>query len=477
MPEIKPDSEQKWFLAETPKTYKPNLAGDTIWYQHPWILDADKRGKMVRRGLAKVEESERLVIQIELGKLLAAKPKFYANAPRGIRKEILEQYFSHLREALELPEQNYHDGLGSPVRISQDDKKIIREQEIRIAELEAECERLKRNYDAMANAAGVALDEEKETTFSQCWEHFEKRFQSREGAKKIQRVRTLGEVKKVLDAIGLTKKFAEIEKTDIEDAIKAMFKATAEEVDIANQKAKFQKAAKRFFEFLTLPKEDNGLAFRKNPAKTIKPKSVGSIQQMRINAGLVQTADPKPIIANAELATFWKTFAATLAYSGLRLSECAALHWNAIDFKKKTITIESTPEYQSLQRSEGETTNMKSMLSKRVVPPFKNLWPLLIAWQKVATDAKLVFGNGAEKLRYDRSSTWSGSFRDVLKARGLPHKEPAQTLRRFYETELRKHGYGDKASAYTGHEPNTGETHYSKWSAIAEKDALKMPTI
>jgi integrase len=125
---------------------------------------------------------------------------------------------------------------------------------------------------------------------------------------------------------------------------------------------------------------------------------------------------------NAQL----KTAITTLLYTGMRSGELLALHWDDIDFKECTITINHT-----LARVNGEykLTSPKTRTSERVIKMPTELRDLLKDHRRKQTERRIRLGSrwvdrGAvftgEYGEYHNRTYLNSAFKQLLKKHGLP---------------------------------------------------------
>ena len=428
------------------------LTADGIMqYRHPVVKGKDGRGKSVRRGVARNEQAgrvlddlNRLIKQAPTNETEATKSDFHADAWRAYfdafgpppKKRSLR---SHVRKFIKAQ----YRGAEFPSEVS--------ELKLRIARLEAE-------RDALGAQLNVKSDAEKALTVEMAFYHAQFNLTCRAGASPIQRQGILRRIGIVCEALGLDRRIAELTKADVLAAVETT--APASELE---RHARLQ-AAKRFFDFLARPVNEDGLALTSNPASNIEAGSVSKIQRGKQQRDEVQVLDPFVLLP--KLDTYSGALVAVLGFAGLRLAEAGALEWEMVNFDAKLIHIRANVHYPAL----------KSVHSYRDICPFPDVWDYLKALKDVSK-SPLVF----PRVGITKKATWLDTYLGVVKQTyfsiwlkkkletdtGLSLPEPALRLRRYWQTTMRENGYESLIQAMGGNDAKAvGLPHYAKWSKL-----------
>jgi integrase len=319
---------------------------------------------------------------------------------------------------------------------------------------------------ALRKATGQKSALQASLTLGKCLEHFQEHSSFKSAETRECQMRR---IKRLVDHLKPSTLHSSIRLSDITKAVDA--------VSAANEYAETEKwqhasAMKRFFRELSYPVHSNGLALE-NPAVAYKVKSTMTLARARRRNGGIKILDPKPLIESPLMPLYWRAMFGIMGYAGLRMTECAALDWNAIDFDQKLIHVRASALYPEL----------KSVMSERDCKPFGNIWPVLEDYRKAteAHETKLLFpkdGNGSWiKKNKDKFRALHLTERCIrtLKEAGMPTPEPTRRLRRYWETTMRAQGLAHLIEPMGGHENAVGVAHYTRNEAIVM--AATVPTL
>ena len=431
-----------------------NGKGTVVQARHPWI-----EKKVLRFGVARLTKDQKSEFQAKVDKLVVAAPRLRCEAPANTPNEVMDAYFISLETALPLT-NILIDKDGNVLNAPSVLLDLYRDKN---EELESEKRKLEGQVAVLLKASGERSEAERSTSVRKCWERFEERFQCRIGSQGQERRNVLRRIKCVLESLGWERKYASIERADLERAVKAS-KPISE-----TEESKRTVDLKRFFKFLCLPTAQDGLGFINNPAVTLQYLSPKELQRRRRARGLVVTADnPDDILPKLDI--YWRALYGTLCFAGLRLSEIAALLWDRIDFDRRIISVLPTLEYD----------HTKSVLSERPIKPLKKLWPILEEFKAVRLNEKLVFPRPLEP-----KESW---FLEVIGAPKVNHlsrelskalvkagwtkeraEEPQRRARRYWETYMRSINRTDLIELMGGHTNAVGRDHYTDSLKVVEK--------
>src|ERR1043165_8504496 len=495
-------------MLKAPRQYTPGMDKKALWFRHPWVIGEDKKGVLVRIGIAKLSRRDQGSLFDDLQKLLKASPKLKTDAPM-VDVQVLQPYLDVIKRATPkqknldftqplrikvldpnsgnefsvdlvspLPTEDHMLYLCPPKGVTQDEfinahvvVKAIKDELKRKDELleaeRREVERLQALVDRLNRTFGERSEAERKTLVGDCLKRFEKNYRVREGVSEAQQDDIIRRVKLVVGKLGLENQYGKLTEIDFVKAV------TDTDPKSLRERARRIQAVRTFCQWLCRSRERGGMGFVANPVAELKPESDKKIQSKRRAEGLVSTLDPKAVMES--LSDYWKTFVAVLGYAGLRRGEAAGLTWDAVDFTAHVIHVRANRFYPRL----------KSEASERPIPAFPELWPILGNYKKARGHPELVF----PRLNWEKweNPCWLVPYKGRVKAYDLTseladafdnaklsEKEPCRRLRRYWETRMRSEGYGQFVAQHAGHSDQVGASHYSDWNAIAKDLSAKM---
>lgn len=328
------------------KTARYKVNGDVLNFWHPYATGADGYALKIRKGLAKFSHDERAAILAGVETLLTLRPDsldaikgghkvspiackwYFATMPAGsVSANEIEALFLEQTPTLKTTDWRTLAVVQALQRKVAAHVATIAERDLTIAMLQKEL--------GQQHAAAQSL------TIGEALAHYTAHF----AAATVATTKSLiANARATLEAIGLGVRVATVTKHDLESKLGTV------------NVVKRTKAIKRFFAFMSSPKNEGGLELG-NPAKNLAVK-------WEATTPAAETLDPRDILERCELDEAQRALIALMGYAGLRLSEAAGLEWSDIDFTARVIYIRPNDARQTL----------KTSASKRVVKPFPNIW-------------------------------------------------------------------------------------------------------
>ena len=220
---------------------------------------------------------------------------------------------------------------------------------------------------------------------------------------------------------------------------------------------------------------------KSNPASIVKmPKPEGRVMKFRPEFLSMKEVDRLLLLFTGSVVELPVRLC---AFYGLRRSEVLGLKWDAIDFNRRTITIETTLQQGIGGNYEDETKTESSM---RTLPMPQSIYDLLKHQQELQGERLKLMGD--YYIESDYICTWPNgavitpnyltkSFHEVISKSALPQVR-LQDLRHSAATNLLELGFNVvQVAEWLGHEsPNTTLKFYGhavKSSKMEMADALE----
>lgn len=195
--------------------------------------------------------------------------------------------------------------------------------------------------------------------------------------------------------------------------------------------------------------------------------------------------EKKPLFTREELKIFLFTcnsinpfyyaFFSTLAFTGLRASECCALTWNDINFSQGTINITKTTIYNHATNQVSIENTTKTNVYRSVSIP-NSLVKVLEQWRAIQHPKNdYVFAKGNKLYNSIHVNSWIKTIKKRLPQSMQNKKITSHIFRRTHSQLLLEAGVPlAYISKRLGHmQFNTTDTYYLRNSKELEKQSLK----
>ena len=448
------------------------IKNNVLQFHHPILQDEHGDARTIRRGVAKFKAKIQGQIQDDVQTLMDADDPFAVDRSK-LHERAVEAFFSPMEDApLWRPGWTAADEQHEQflARVANDPTLEQREEFAKLeSALRARIVSLEATVLALQQRLADKIDAEKKTTVLQAFDHFEKTYRTENGVNEGRRPKVLKNVKRILDAVGMTRRYSDLTCIDLEKAIDSLKKNKSDKPLGDTTNAMMRIEIRKFCSWLARDaKAGDGLGFS-NPAENMHVPDLAKLHRKKVaKQGGIKNIDPAILLENPTLSAWQRALIGICGYCGLSLSEAAGLQWDDIDLENRVIQV----------KDNEAKTDLKTTNRFRYAPFFSALIPIITEHKKSARDGYpfVFYKNYSETWLYQENGVGyykcNGLSTKIIKATGVP--AVAKKLRAWCGTRIHCESGSEAESKALGHTERVAKLSYIEAKSAAIAAAKRM---